>query len=79
MPKTGVALGGQIDKNERYIAPTVATGVTGDDPIMRDEIFGPILPILTVANANEAIEFINARPKPLALRLQRRPLGSARV
>jgi aldehyde dehydrogenase (NAD+) len=67
MPKKGVALGGQIDKKERYIAPTIATGVSGDDPIMRDEIFGPILPILTIASVDDAIDFINARPKPLAL------------
>ncbi len=67
MPKKGLAFGGQIDQKTKYIAPTLATGVVGSDPIMRDEIFGPILPILTVANADEAIAFVNARPKPLAL------------
>ena len=67
MPTNGVVIGGEIDKGEKYIAPTVVTGITGDDGIMRDEIFGPILPMLNVASADEAIEFINARPKPLAL------------
>jgi aldehyde dehydrogenase (NAD+) len=67
MPSDGVVIGGDIDRGEKYIAPTVVTGVTGNDPIMRDEIFGPILPILTVGDADEAIEFVNSRPKPLAL------------
>lgn len=67
MPKSGVVLGGEIDKAARFIAPTIAVDVAPDSAIMRDEIFGPILPILTVANADEAIEFITGRPKPLAL------------
>ena len=67
MPRTGIAFGGQVDAKTKYIAPTVATGVKPTDPIMRDEIFGPILPILKVADSAEAIAFINSRPKPLAL------------
>lgn len=67
MPKDGIAIGGEIDKKQRYIAPTVITDVRASDPVMQEEIFGPILPILTVANAAEAIEFITSRPKPLAL------------
>jgi aldehyde dehydrogenase (NAD+) len=67
MPAKGVRIGGQVDKSQRYIAPTVITGVTGDDLIMRDEIFGPILPMIDVKDAAEAIAFINSRPKPLAL------------
>ncbi|KUL54248.1 aldehyde dehydrogenase family protein [Streptomyces sp. NRRL S-1521] len=61
------AFGGQTDRDDVYIAPTVLTGVTGDDPVMREEIFGPVLPIVEVADLDEAITFINDRDKPLAL------------
>lgn len=65
---SGVAtVGGQADASDRYIAPTVLTEVSPDSPVMADEIFGPILPVLTVRNVDEAIAFVNARPKPLAL------------
>ncbi|NXR59222.1 AL3B1 dehydrogenase, partial [Rhadina sibilatrix] len=62
-----VALGGQTDEAERYIAPTVLADVLPSDPAMQEEIFGPILPIVVIANMDEAIDFINARPRPLAL------------
>ncbi|XP_009705495.1 PREDICTED: aldehyde dehydrogenase family 3 member B1-like, partial [Cariama cristata] len=62
-----VAIGGQTDPETRYIAPTVLVDVQQDDPIMQEEIFGPILPILTVASVDDAIAFINARERPLAL------------
>jgi aldehyde dehydrogenase (NAD+) len=62
-----VALGGEADEAERYIAPTILTNVAPDAPVMADEIFGPILPVLTVKSLDEAVEFVNARPKPLAL------------
>ncbi|MEV0122338.1 aldehyde dehydrogenase family protein [Streptomyces sp. NPDC050703] len=61
------AFGGQTDRDDVYIAPTVLTGVSGDDPVMREEIFGPVLPIVEVADLDEAIAFINDRDKPLAL------------
>ncbi|XP_049676307.1 aldehyde dehydrogenase family 3 member B1-like isoform X5 [Accipiter gentilis] len=61
------AIGGQTDAEERYIAPTVLVEVQQDDPIMQEEIFGPILPILTVASVDDAIAFINARERPLVL------------
>ena len=60
-------VGGESDAGARYIAPSILTDVAPDDAIMKDEIFGPLLPVLTVADAAEAIAFINARPKPLAL------------
>lgn len=60
-------IGGSAEVSDRYIAPTVLLDVDPDSPIMQDEIFGPILPILTVADHQEAIDFINSRPKPLAL------------
>ena len=47
-------------------APTVLTDVDPDTKVMQEEIFGPILPIVPVKNADEAIQFINEREKPLA-------------
>ena len=63
-----VVVGGTVDAAARYIAPTVLTGVSPDSPLMAEEIFGPILPVLTYAGGvTEAIERVNARAKPLAL------------
>lgn len=59
--------GGKTDRERLYIAPTILTDVRADDPVMKEEIFGPILPIIAVRNAKEAVTFINKRPKPLAL------------
>lgn len=56
-----IAIGGETNPTERYISPTILVDVKPTDPIMQDEIFGPILPIINVANAYEAIEFINKR------------------
>lgn len=61
--------GGRFNKKEKRIEPTILTEVTTEMPIMKEEIFGPILPIITVNNTKEAIEIINSRPKPLALYL----------
>jgi aldehyde dehydrogenase (NAD+) len=49
------------------VAPTVLENASLDDPVMAEEIFGPILPIVQVADADEAIGIINRRDKPLAL------------
>jgi aldehyde dehydrogenase (NAD+) len=62
-----LAIGGQTDEQQRYIAPTVLVDVTASDSVMQEEIFGPILPMLTVGSIDEAISFVNARPHPLAL------------
>ncbi|CAF4543562.1 unnamed protein product, partial [Rotaria sp. Silwood2] len=62
-----VVHGGQTDAKLNYIAPTIMTNVNGTDKVMQEEIFGPLLPIITVGNEREAIEFINTRSKPLAL------------
>ncbi|MER6263718.1 aldehyde dehydrogenase family protein [Streptomyces sp900105245] len=62
-----VAVGGVGDRTAKYLAPTVLADVEPDSPVMREEIFGPILPIVTVAGLDEAIAFINDRDKPLAL------------
>ncbi|MFF3242409.1 aldehyde dehydrogenase family protein [Streptomyces sp. NPDC002870] len=60
-------VGGEHDRASRYLAPTVLAGVAPDSPVMSEEIFGPILPIVEVADLDEAIAFINDRDKPLAL------------
>ncbi len=62
-----VVVGGQVDEARRYIAPTILRDVSPDAPVMADEIFGPILPVLTVESMSHAVEFVNDRPKPLAL------------
>lgn len=62
-----IEIGGEFDAQERYFAPTVLSGVKPNDPVMRGEIFGPILPILTSASVDDAISFINERDKPLAM------------
>jgi aldehyde dehydrogenase (NAD+) len=72
LPGSGeVFVGGDGDANEeeRYLAPTILRNVPADAPVMADEIFGPILPVLPVKDMNEAIAFVNGRPKPLALYL----------
>jgi aldehyde dehydrogenase (NAD+) len=62
-----VVLGGDGDRSERYLAPTVLRNVGWDEPVMGEEIFGPILPVISVADSDEAIVTINERDKPLAL------------
>ncbi|XP_041942974.1 aldehyde dehydrogenase family 3 member B1 [Alosa sapidissima] len=65
--KGKVVIGGESTREEKYIAPTVVVDVDGTDALMQEEIFGPILPILTMENLEEAIDFVNAREKALAL------------
>ncbi|XP_058019831.1 aldehyde dehydrogenase family 3 member A2 [Ahaetulla prasina] len=62
-----VAYGGETDESSCFIAPTILTDVNPEAPVMQEEIFGPILPIVTVKGVEEAIQFINQREKPLAL------------
>jgi aldehyde dehydrogenase (NAD+) len=64
--KGRIALGGGTDAASLRIQPTVVVDPDPDEPLMKDEIFGPILPILTVQNLDEAIKFVNARSKPLS-------------
>jgi acyl-CoA reductase-like NAD-dependent aldehyde dehydrogenase len=61
--------GGQHDRCDRFIAPTVLVDVSPDSPVMQEEIFGPILPVLEVGRVNEAIDFVNARTSPLGVYL----------
>ena len=76
-------IGGTFDENTRFVAPTLLDGVSPDSPVMQEEIFGPILPMLTFDRLQEAIDFIRGREKPLALYLftsdraaERQVLGS---
>ncbi len=62
-----VLTGGRTDDRSRYIAPTVLGDVDPSSPVMSQEIFGPILPIVTVGGLDDAIAFIRAGEKPLAL------------
>ncbi len=62
-----VAIGGDSIAQDRYIAPTVLTKVDPSSEVMQEEIFGPILPIIPIADLNEAINFVANRPHPLAL------------
>lgn len=64
-----IFIGGENDINEKYIAPTILRNVAPDSPVMSEEIFGPVLPVLKIKNVNEAIDFINNRPKSLAVYL----------
>src|SRR5260370_34044860 len=61
-----VVAGGSADREERYLDPTILYPVTWDDPIMEDEIFGPILPILTYKDMDAAIREVKKHPKPLS-------------
>lgn len=62
-----VVIGGRSDADTLKIEPTVMDGVTWDDPVMQEEVFGPVLPVLTFESIEEAIEKVNERDKPLAL------------
>jgi len=62
-----VVVGGRTEASERYIAPTVLVDVDPSSPVMQEEIFGPLLPVLTVASARQAVDMVNERDHPLAL------------
>ena len=62
-----VAAGGQTDPDQLYIAPTVLVDVPADAPIMQEEVFGPILPVLEIDSVEAVIDWVNERPRPLGL------------
>ena len=64
---TDVVTGGETDVSDRYIAPTILKNVKEDDAVMQEEIFGPILPVISVSSVESAIGFVNRHEKPLAL------------
>ncbi|MGC8659774.1 MAG: aldehyde dehydrogenase [Desulfomonilaceae bacterium] len=59
--------GGQTDRDERYISPTILDNVSFEDEIMKAEIFGPILPVIEYSDLAQAVSLVNRLPKPLAL------------
>ena len=73
------AYGGQKEKGTLRIAPTVLRDVTFDDPVMQEEIFGPLLPVLTYDSLEEAVAKINSMAHPLALYLFTRNKASAKT
>lgn len=62
-----VVTGGEHDATDRFLAPTLVADPDIDSRLMREEIFGPVLPVIAVDSVEEAIDFVTARPKPLAL------------
>lgn len=62
-----LALGGEMDRDDCYMAPTVLTGVTPEMAVMQEEVFGPVLPVMAYATREEAVAHIQRLPKPLAL------------
>ncbi len=69
MEPSKIILGGQTNNDTLQIAPTIMTNITWQDKVMQEEIFGPIMPILTFENIEEVIDLLNQKPKPLALYL----------
>ena len=62
-----IEVGGESVESENYIAPTVLTNVSLDSKIMQEEIFGPVLPVVTYKNLDEAMAIVNGKEKPLSL------------
>lgn len=73
-----VLFGGTFEASSRYVAPTAFTGCHWDGPLMEDEIFGPVLPILEIASFDEALHRLNRRPHPLAAYIFTRDRGRQR-
>jgi len=61
-----IITGGQTDRRSLYIAPTIIDDIAWDDPIMQNEIFGPILPVLEYTNLTDAVSRVKELPRPLA-------------
>lgn len=64
--RTKLCYGGNTDRDARFISPTVLSNVSFDDNIMADEIFGPVLPVISFTDLNATINKVKAKPKPLA-------------
>lgn len=64
-----VVVGGDGDREDLYLEPTIMDRVNWEDPVMQEEIFGPILPVLEYRDLDAALRKIGERPKPLALYL----------
>jgi aldehyde dehydrogenase (NAD+) len=64
--KGNIAVGGDSNASDLRLRPTLVLDPDPDEPLMTDEIFGPILPVISVQSLDEAICFVNSRPKPLS-------------
>lgn len=62
-----IHVGGRVDVANRFVEPTIVLDPPADSELMREEIFGPVLPVITVDEMHHAIKFVADRPKPLAL------------
>jgi aldehyde dehydrogenase (NAD+) len=62
-----VVIGGDANPGQRYLAPTVLVDVPADAPVLQEEIFGPVLPVVTYRTFEDALAYVRSRPKPLAL------------
>jgi len=67
LDRGSIVTGGEYSKVDKYISPTIIDNINFNDPIMQDEIFGPILPIIEFEDLEEVIKIVNSRAKPLAL------------
>lgn len=65
--ESDVIHGGKTDESDLFIAPTLIKNPSLHSELMKEEIFGPLLPIIPIDNVESAIQFINGKPKPLAL------------
>lgn len=64
-----IVAGGEVDEKKKFIAPTVLTNVSPNARLMKEEIFGPLLPVLPFNNLQEAVNFINAGERPLTMNI----------
>jgi len=62
-----IEIGGKLDSDTKYIEPTLVSNLKEEASLLQDEIFGPILPILTYSTIDEAIDYVNSKERPLAL------------
>jgi aldehyde dehydrogenase (NAD+) len=62
-----IVFGGKSDRDQKYISPTLVEGAPQDSPLMQEEIFGPVLPVMTFRDLSEPVEYLKSREKPLAL------------
>jgi aldehyde dehydrogenase (NAD+) len=70
-------VGGTYDRSDLYIEPTVLHEITQEDPVMQEEVFGPVMPLITFSNLDAVVETIKSRPAPLALYLFTRNIRKA--
>jgi aldehyde dehydrogenase (NAD+) len=73
-----VVMGGRSDRLDLYIEPTIIDGVTQQDKVMQEEVFGPVLPVLTYNNLDELLVTLKSKPSPLALYIFTRDIRKAR-